>query len=186
MRDRRNLTVTVMTFVIQLAAITVFSCLHSTTYSRSLSECRTGYIEWIGKPVREITEASHTIALVNVVGFVQDSQPDGEDGYYILSDIIVLKGDPKNNNKIYGFRPFDQIPQEYFNTERNHNRIDRQGAYHGNAWLIEKGSKCRPVPKFVIGYNYLILLGTESKMSFEPIHSVIHDKWYLDVEKSLK
>jgi hypothetical protein len=182
MIDRKDIITARAVHTISLVLVLALSLGHTQAFAKSISSCKTGYTEWIGKPVADLAAASHTIALVNVAGFVADPQANGKDGYYVLSPQIILKGKPDNVYKIYGFSPFDQIPQSYFNIEWNHNRPDREKIYRGEAEILEKNGECHPVPKFIIGYNYLILLGTNSKMSFEPINSVENDNWYRDVK----
>lgn len=163
-------------FAFVLAASTAPCAAHS------LGSCETGYPEWEDRPLSEIIDASQTIYLGVPYAFVPDSSKVGYEGYYLVSSTgTELKGGAQSDRKIYGDAPFAYPPQHYFNVERYHKEMNLKNISGGLTDFFVDGSHCRLLPKFVIGYTYLIILGTESRMSFEPILDNRSDQWFINV-----
>lgn len=160
---------------------------------RSLSPCKTGYIEWEDRPLSELVKGSHTIFLATAYDFVPDESREGFDGYYrMVSTGTELKGGAQGVVKVYGQQPYPYPPQSYFDVSSRHQKIaDQQRASNkptppgGLTGYTVNGTYCPLSPRFVMGYTYLVLLGTESRMSFEPIHATADDAWYLIVRQAV-
>ncbi|WP_156522838.1 hypothetical protein [Erythrobacter neustonensis] len=153
--------------------------------ARSISTCKTGYVEWERRPVNEVVAKSHTIFLATATEFIPDNSREGYDGYYVLSSTgTELKGGPQGRVVVYGSTPYPIPPQLYFELGVRHSEIanaHRQFGQTGPGGIGEVtaiGTHCPVAPRFVIGYTYLALLGTESRLSFEPIHSPRNDEWF--------
>ena len=152
--------------------------------ARSIPTCKSGYVEWERRPVSEIVAKSHTIFLATAVEFIPDDSRKGYDGYYVLSSTgTELKGGPQGKVIVYGLTPYAVPPQLYFDLSVRHDEIANayrkfgQTGPGGMSWITEIGTHCPVAPRFVIGYNYLAMLGTDSRLSFEPIHSSYNDAW---------
>lgn len=182
-----------------LFCLTLMGCAAPAEALRSLSPCKTGYVEWDERPLAEIVEASDVIFLGRVDEFVKDDSRNGYDGYYLVGSAlgVDMKGKTQGRVKIYGSAPYPYPPQSYFQVDQKHASLNEDTVYWGrggetgiwterkNGVLIE-GSHCPLLPRFVIGYDYLMMFGTESRMSFEPIHSIMTDNWYKLVEKTVR
>ena len=163
---------------------------------RSLNPCKTGYVEWSRQPLSKIVEGSHTIVLATVGEFVADTSRPGFEGYYTLySTGVEVKGRPSGPIKVYGQAPYDYPPQIYFDIEWRHNQIAANHKAHnqvtipgGIAGTTNIDNHCPLAPKFVLGYRYLVMLGTESRLSFEPIHSgrARDDSWFALVQEMVE
>lgn len=146
--------------------------------------CETGFVEWEGRPLDQIVANSHTIFLATVEDFVPDDTRPGFDGYYVLSSTgTELKGGAQGYVRVYGMAPYQVPPQNYFDLTEQHNQmVERYRESHstqlgGIGSYTVLGEYCPIAPRFVIGYRYLALLGTDSLLSFEPIHNSVHDGW---------
>lgn len=168
-----------------IASVTAFIHVAATpAAARSIPPCKTGYVEWERRPVSEIVAKSHTIFLATAVEFIPDDSRKGYDGYYVLSSTgTELKGGPQGKVIVYGLTPYAVPPQLYFDLSVRHDEIANayrkfgQTGPGGISWITEIGTHCPVAPRFVIGYNYLAMLGTDSRLSFEPIHSSHNDAW---------
>jgi hypothetical protein len=130
---------------------------------------------------------SHTIFLATASSFVPDTSKKGYDGYYILASTgTELKGGPQSQQIVFGKAPYAYPPQSYFRVGERHSEIDPEAVYGGLTDIIAQGTHCPLLPQFVLGYRYLVLLGTDSSMSFEPIHAPRNDAWYLAVRKVIE
>lgn len=149
-------------------------------HSRSVNPCRS---EWWNKPVSEIVNASDTIYMEVPIAFVPDASRTGHAGYYLISSTgTELKGGAQSVRRIYGQEPFSYIPQHYFTVDQRHSEISEDAIGDGFTGTNEN---CALSPRFVIGYRYLIMLGTESTMSFEPIHDSKNDRWFKLIETAI-
>lgn len=161
-----------------LAAMPTFVAAHP------LPECKTGYVEWERRGLDEIVANSPTIFLATAEEFVPDQTRPGFDGYYVLlSTGVELKGGGQGKVVVYGQAPYQIPPQHYFDLSAHHKqmveafrqsgRIERGGVGSytqiGTHWPI--------APRLVLGYQYLVLLGTDSRLSFEPINDLLQDEW---------
>jgi len=161
-----------------IAAIPIAAAAHPATL------CETGFIEWEGRSPEEIVAKSHAIFLATVAEFVPDDTRPGYDGYYVLvSTGVELKGGGQGKVAIYGKAPYQGPPQNYFDLTAKHNQMVGRYRQSRSEWLggianyTELGKHCPVAPRFVIGYQYLALLGTDSPLSFEPIHDTVDDQW---------
>ena len=161
-----------------IAALPIAAVAHPAT------SCETGYVEWEGRSPEEIVAKSHTIFLATVAEFVPDDTRPGYDGYYVLvSTGVELKGGGQGKVTVYGKAPYQVPPQNYFDLTAKHNQMVERYRQSGSAQLggianyTEFGRHCPVAPRFVIGYQYLALLGTDSLLSFEPIHDTVGDLW---------
>ncbi|MEM6475814.1 MAG: hypothetical protein AAF687_06575 [Pseudomonadota bacterium] len=163
---------------------------------RSLNPCKTGYVEWSRQPLSKIVEESHTIVLATAGEFVPDTSRPGFEGYYTLNSTgVVVKGRPKGPIKVYGQAPYDYPPQFYFDIEWRHKEIVANHKAHnqvstpgGVAGTTNVDNHCPLAPSFVRGYSYLVMLGTDSRLSFEPIHAsrARDDAWFALVQEMVE
>lgn len=150
-----------------------------------IDECQAGYVAWEGRPLRDLVEHSSDIYLATAKTFTPDSSKEGFDGYYTFESTgTELKGGGQGIRKIYGRSPYEYPPQSYFSIDRNHQVLNIDSIYGGETFYIQDGDYCHLMPRFVIGYRYLIFIGIESRMSFEPIHSTTQDAWMSAVIKA--
>lgn len=169
--------------LITLASLAI-AAMPSAVAAHPSTPCETGFVEWEGRSPEEIVAKSHTIFLATVDEFVPDDTRPGYDGYYVLfSTGTELKGGGQGKVTVYGNAPYQVPPQSYFDLTDHHNRMvesyrqSRSASLGGMAYYNEFGTHCPVAPRFVIGYRYLALLGTDSLLSFEPIHDSVHDGW---------
>lgn len=156
--------------------------------------CETGYVEWDDATLSELVHGSDMIFLARAYEFVPDTSRMGFDGYYLMSSTgTELKGFPRGNTKIYGQEPYAYPPQIYFDIPNRHQQLaDRHREFGqislpgGIAGATNIGKHCPLAPRFVIGYDYLVMLGTESRLSFEPIHSGASDPWFALVRDAVE
>ena len=155
--------------------------------SSPLNPCETGYVEWEDATLIELIQGSDTVLKATAYEFVPDTSREGFDGYYLMSSTgIELKGRPRGYTKIYGQKPYPYPPQIYFDIPNRHEQLANRHREFGQislpggiAGATKIGTHCPLAPQFVIGYDYLVMLGTESRLSFEPIHSSGSDAWFL-------
>lgn len=174
-----------------MAAIQVAAT--SAATANPITTCKTGYVDWEFRPVSEIVANSHTIFLATASEFVPDNSHDGFDGYYIMySTGTELKGGAQGPLKIYGRYPYDYPPQHYFEIRERHEEIAeayrsfKQSGPGGISEITKMGTYCPLAPRLVLGYTYLVLIGTDSRLSFEPIHTPRNDAWFNLVRQILK
>ena len=108
---------------------------------------------------------------------------------YNLILITDLKSGAENSLiTITGRAPEKIPPQIYFAIVDQHSKIRPETpALFGISSMekLKKGDHCRIAPSFVIGYEYLILGGVDTRISYEPIHSS-DDAWYLMVKSTVE
>lgn len=183
-----------MTRAILMFCLAGFGLSCTPVSSRPVDPCETGYVEWEDATLTELVEGSDTIFLATAHEFVPDTSVEGFDGYYLmLSTGSELKGFPRGLAKIYGQEPYSYPPQIYFDIPNRHQELaDRHREFGqislpgGIADAAKIGTHCPLAPRFVIGYRYLIMLGTESQLSFEPIHAARNDAWFLLVRDAVE
>ncbi|MEP0190384.1 MAG: hypothetical protein ABJE00_08235 [Erythrobacter sp.] len=155
----------------------------------SLSKCKTGHVEWENSSVEEIVDASEKIFLGTVSTFVIDSSNSNFDGYYeIQSTGTELKGGPTYSVKVYGQKPYEYLPQSYLHIEDTHREISERDWLGGTGTtdIVKIGEHCPLNPRFVLGYRYLVMLGTDSRMSFEPVYSTRKNHWFKLVQSAAR
>jgi hypothetical protein len=77
-----------------------------------------------------------------------------------------------------GGLPYQVIPQHYIDITERHNNLDLSYVTSGSTGFIMHEGKCSLYPRFLIGYNYLVITGVQTTMAFEPINSTNIDKWF--------
>lgn len=181
-----------MSFMRFLLCLAFVICADPAQALRAQNPCKTGYVEWEDRPLSEIVRASDLIYMGTPVEFVKDDSQSGFDGYYLVAHAngIDLKGRVHGMKKVYGAAPYAYPPQDYFRVDELHSSFDENTTFWGRGGigirLRYEGSHCPLLPRFVIGYDYLMMFGTESRMSFEPIHSITTDNWYRLVENMVR
>ncbi len=146
----------------------------------SKPNCSKSFFDNRGASVNELVGQSNTIMLASAEEFTLDNSNPPFDGYYtFMSSGTVLKGDRfLSKVKVWGSSPFQAIPQNYIDITAQHGALDMKGLYGGLTGIIETEDRCYFSPRFLIGWNYLLLLGVDSAMAYEPIHSPSMDEWY--------
>lgn len=102
-----------------------------------------------------------------------------------LIAVELISGSPPDEMRTEAVDKTTSIPMDYFFLSEIHkNMVEKRTTFQGSSGLIiDSNGLCRAVPKFVDGYHYLILGGTSSIVSAEPILSRIHDPFYNKVKK---
>jgi hypothetical protein len=170
------------------------SCTDPALATRPQTSCQTGYVEWQDRPFSDLIAGSRAIFLATAQEFVPDTSVEGFDGYYLVSSTgTEIKGGAQGLVKIYGQVPYPYPPQIYFDIPNRHQELaDRHREFGqtslpgGISGVTNIGTHCPLAPRFVIGYQYLIMLGTESPLSFEPIHAARSDAWFLLVRDAVE
>ncbi len=130
--------------------------------------------------VKQIVGNADLVALLTVDKFTLDNSNKPFKGYYNFTVSNELKGDWDSIRKlkIWGGQPYKQLPQYYLDLTQQHNELDLNNISSGLTGFIDIGNTCELYPRFLIGYNYLIVTGVKTTMAFEPINSTSRDKWF--------
>ena len=146
--------------------------------------CRLGGAdEWEMRSLDEMVEAADVVAFVRVADFTQDDSVSGFDGYYEFDLISDLMGELPIDFKLYGSEPYSSLPQAYIDVTAVHNHIDLDRMTGGLTGYLEQDGRCKLLPKFHIGFNYIAILGVQSRLAFEPIHSPHLDNWFISIRQ---
>lgn len=143
--------------------------------ARSLPECQ--YDRSLDT-VEQLVEASRGVYLVTVADFEESDDP--EFGTYRANVITTIHGEPKSVLRMRGYKPPASPPQYHFDLTEHHSEFsaDNLNANFGRGLIFEKsGGECHIFPDFVSGFNYLVFLGVNHELAFEPINSIAKDKW---------
>lgn len=143
--------------------------------ARSLSECR---FDRSIQTLDQLIESATGVYLVEAEAF--EPARDAEFGTYTLKVISARKGNEKRV-EIVGRAPPLEVPQYYFDATLRHSRykIEDLNANFGRFVEYQKlGSSCTTYPDFVISYRYLLFIGIDHELAFEPINSTLEDKWF--------
>ena len=177
-----------------MVCLASFGLSFTSVSSRPVDPCETGYVEWEDATLTELVAGSDTIFVATAREFVPDTSIEGFDGYYLmLSTGSELKGSPRGLAKIYGQEPYPYPPQIYFDIPHRHQELaDRHREFGqislpgGIADAAKIGTHCPLAPRLLIGYDYLVMLGTDSRLSFEPVHATRNDAWFLLVRDAVE
>jgi hypothetical protein len=120
--------------------------------------------------------------LASAEEFVTDGSNPPYDGYYVFAPGEELKGHYQRQIKVWGSEPYERIPQFYIDITEMHGIQDTNRLYGGTTGIIETKNGCFLNPRFSIGWEYLLILGVNSEMAFEPVHSPTLDEWYKSVK----
>lgn len=166
--------------MLRLLGAVCLSLIPSAAISRSLPEC--SYDRSLAS-VEQLVEASTGVYLVTVSRF--EFSTDNRFGTYQANVISTLRGEQKHVLSLRGYKPPSVVPQYYFDLTEHHSGFDPDNlnANFGRGLIFEKNEdECRIFPDFVEGYSYLVFLGVNHELSFEPINSLTADRWYLMVK----
>jgi hypothetical protein len=147
----------------------------SVSASRSLPECR--YDRSLST-VEALVESSTGVYLITVAGF--EASEETEFGTYRANVVSTIYGEQKQVLTLRGFAPPPVPNQYYFDLTEHHSnfRSDNLNANFGRGLIFEKAEgRCQIFPDFIEGYNYLVFLGVNHELAFEPINSITSDKW---------
>lgn len=158
----------------------VSACASLPASADSKQNCSEIFFANRGASVNELVGQSDTILLATAEEFNLDNSNPPFDGYYtFISSGTVLKGDRfLSKARVWGSSPFQTIPQNYMDITAQHGAQDMEALYGGLTGIIETEDGCYFSPRFMMGWNYLLLLGVDSAMAYEPIHSPNLDEWY--------
>lgn len=137
-----------------------------------------------GKSVKELVEKASIISYMEAVSFEEDDSVAPFDGYYQLGVRWELKPNAVMGFRVLGLRPHKNFPQYFFDLTQRHELINVNKVTGGFTGTVIIDGKCTLAPRFVLGYNYLVFVGIESRMAFEPVHSPDLDKWALAVKEA--
>lgn len=108
--------------------------------------------------------------------------------YRMVSQRDLKSGSSTSTITITGLAPENIPPQIYFTINNRHSKVRPETPTLFGISSIEKlaeGDICEIAPTFVIGYEYLILGGLNTRISYEPIHSPDDDAWYQMVKSAV-
>ena len=133
--------------------------------------------------VSDLISGANTIALVRVTSFTENSLQNLYSGYYQFQSISTVLGLFNPDYKLWGGMTYKEIPQQYMDLTQTHNAIDFENLYGVGITEIrhDTNGSCSLMPRFKIGWNYLIITGVNSTLAFEPINSPNLDQWFKKV-----
>lgn len=137
-----------------------------------------------GASLETLVDHADAVVLAAAASYEPQVREDGLEGVYEFIIHWSLKGDPDTPLRMAGLGPPDAIPQHYLDLTEQHAQFDSDTVFSFRQTLIENGRDCDAATSFVLGYDYLIFVGLDSFVSFEPIHSPRQDAWYLAVERA--
>lgn len=142
------------------------------------SPCQEAAAKWRFRSVEDMVRSAEGIALVTATTFTYSESSLGFEGYYQFEMVGELSGEFAHDTKVYGGAPFETMPQSYIDITEVHDRLDVKRLTGGMTGFAERNGDCTVSPQFYLGYNYLIFLGVDSQMAFEPINSPQLDRWF--------
>ena len=104
-------------------------------------------------------------------------------GFYTLVVQDEIKNATKAEYKIWGLPPHENIPQYFFDLTLVHNNLNFDALYGGTTGIIEIENSCVLAPRMIEHWNYLVFLGVESELAFEPIHSPQFDLFFKKINR---
>lgn len=146
--------------------------------------CEGEYKTWRGASVQSIVDEAEFIAFAKASSFSDDKSNPPFQGYYTFAPQVELKGYLTVSEKVWGQRPYQEIPQHYIEITSSHNSVDPDRVFGGNVSINDSEGKCILMPRFKIGWNYLVITGVQSEMAYELINTTTDDKWFLAVKKA--
>lgn len=135
-----------------------------------------------GASLQSLVSDADAVIYARAVSFRADERSDGLDGEYEFQLHWALKGSPSRPITLAALRPYETVPQHYLDLTETHERFDPESVYSFSQTVVEGRRDCEASARFLIGFDYLIFLGLDSFVSFEPVHSPRLDAWYLAVE----
>ncbi len=145
--------------------------------------CQRQPIQNNGVTLSDLISTANVVALVKATSFTENSSQSSYTGYYQFQSVSTVLGLFNPDKKIWGDVPYKEIPQQYIDITPTHNAIDFGNLYgEGMTEIVvdDKGN-CNLMPRFKIGWNYLVLIGVDSTLAFEPINSPHLDQWFKKV-----
>ncbi|MEC8926133.1 MAG: hypothetical protein VYD07_09480 [Pseudomonadota bacterium] len=158
-----------------MALISIFS---SNLAWASNLRCKGKIIENRGISSAQIYQKSQTIFLGKVASYTIEKGHSLFPGFYMVDVLDEIKGVKLGTYKVWGERPFEYLPQHYIDITKSHNNMNFEALYGGTTGIVETDKECFIKPKLMVDYNYLILLGIQSELAFEPINSTQFDLFY--------
>lgn len=143
--------------------------------------CKGEIVENRGISSAKLFQKSETAFLGTIVSYTLAQGHPVFTGFYTVNVQAEIKGVKLSNYKVWGEEPFEYLPQHYIDITQAHNDMNFEAMYGGTTGIIETKKGCILKPKFLIGYNYLVLLGVKTELAFEPINSVQSDLFYKSI-----
>lgn len=163
----------------KLAGYLILACIFLVNSAvASNLRCKGELIENRGISSTKLLQKAETAFLGKVSSYTFEKGHPIFSGFYTVNVQAEIKGVELGQYKIWGDKPFDVLPQHYLDLTISHNSMNFDSLYGGTTGIIETKQTCILKPKFLIGYNYLILLGVKSELAFEPINSPQIDLFY--------
>jgi hypothetical protein len=139
-----------------------------------------------GAPLETLVADASSIVFARAVSFTPEARSDGLDGVYRFQRLWNLKGVSTQPLTVSALRPYEHIPQYYLDLTDRHQNFDTDSVYSFSQTIVAGQRDCQASARFVLGYNYLIFVDLDSFVSYEPVHSIEDDAWYISVDQATR